>query len=401
MSAKKTYENEMINNVEWVKDIGNIDNSGNVSDVIGIDKNNLEDEMINNCSGMNLGDVGMMDIENKAKFLNNSNLQKVLEYYKKKSPEYPKNDENSDNYDTDSAIYKSEDKYYKNIHPLKECKEDSYKFLKKLCNSYSLPDHTDPAYMVMPRKCNLQGLVGLLDVCSVRNNPRSVNGTKCKDLSTEGENSECEKNKNCIIKNKQEGEKIISKECINYPGSESTEKGINNYLQRILPYDENLGENKGYGLCNNVKMDTMGVDGTIDIWQKMWNEHNESLNEIGNITKKFIENETGVLKKTLNLRRFYEDNLNSLNDINEKKTCYLLGKEYLGKNQEAADKNGCGKQLSLLTNNFLVSRSIPICIFEKSKIHGREKKIQRYIMITAIILGFLFFMYMGIMRKNN
>ena len=73
-------------------------------------------------------------IENKAKFLNNSNLQKVLEYYKKKSPEYPKNDENSDNYDTDSAIYKSEDKYYKNIRLIKKKKKTLISIISLIYN---------------------------------------------------------------------------------------------------------------------------------------------------------------------------------------------------------------------------------------------------------------------------
>ena len=320
MASKNTYEKELSNSLRWLKDPYNIDNSGNVADVIGIDKNNLENDMLNYCAGMNLGKVGLMNIKNNEEILKNENLKKVLEYYKKKTnSEYPKMDENSENYNSNTGSYKYEDKYYKNIHPLKECKEDSYKFMKKLCKSYSLPDHTDPAYMVMPRKCNLQGIVSLLDVCSVRNRRQPVTGNVCEKLSTEGEDNACEKNKDCLVENISENKKIISKKCINSPGTKSEEKGINNDLQRILPYDEDFGD-EGSGLCNNVKMDSMGVDGTINIWEKMWKDHNQSLDEIGKITEKFITNESSVLRQTLDLRKFYEDNLNEINEINKKKT---------------------------------------------------------------------------------
>ena len=400
MAAKKSYEKNLASSLRWVKNVNNIDNSGNVADIIGIDKNNLENDMLNYCAGMNLGKVGLMNLENNKTLLNNPNLKKILKYYKDKTDsEYPKTDESLENYNLNTGVYKSEDKYYKNVHPLKECKEDSYKFMKKLCKDYSLPDHTDPAYMVMPRKCNLQGITSLLDVCSVRNRSRPITGNECQKLSTEGEDNECEKNKECIIENISKNNKISSK-CINSPGTKKgeEEKGIDNELQRILPYNEVFGDDST-GLCNNVKMDSMGVDGSIAVWLEMWNNHNKSLDEIGKITEKFIENESSVLRKTLDLRKFYEDNLNKINEINKKKNCYVMGKKYLG-NQDNGIGDGCGESLGELTQNYLVSRSIPICILEKSKINSREKKIQTYIMITSIVLGFLFFMYMSIMRKK-
>lgn len=302
LSAKNKYREILKDKIRWVKDPNNIENENNFSNKIRVDKNNLENELITKCKSMHLGNFNDYQSHNTNNIISDENIKLVLNKYKlnaNTSNIYPKTNPNAGDYNKEYAIFTDEDTInYKNVHPFLECKEDSYKLFKKICHDYSLADNEDAAQLVMPRKCNLQGLRSLLE--------------ECKKKNKEGQGDQFS----------------------------------NNDLRNMLPYNLTTldeGEEKN-GLCNNVKIDSYSVDKTFEIWQKIWNEHSEDLDEVARISNMTIKNEKEYLDETEAARDNYIHSINKFEEINSKKNCYLQGKDFVGIGN-GSDGGDCGDQL--------------------------------------------------------
>ena len=204
----------------------------------------------------------------------------------------------------------------------------------------------------MPRKCNLQGLRSLLE--------------ECKKKNKEGQGDQFS----------------------------------NNDLRNMLPYNLTTldeGEEKN-GLCNNVKIDSYSVDKTFEIWQKIWNEHSEDLDEVARISNMTIKNEKEYLDETEAARDNYIHSINKFEEINSKKNCYLQGKDFVGIGN-GSDGGDCGDQLPYTSTSFINRNSIPKCLVEKDKINLFEQKVLNYLIIGCAVVFFLFFVYKFILKK--
>ena len=202
--------------------------------------------------------------------------------------------------------------------------------MQKICNDYSLPTDDDPTAYVLPRKCTI---------------------TDFKDLLYE-----------CDVKNQQE------------VGS-----GDDKELERILPY--NLETEEGNGLCNNVKMDTMGIDNTLKTWTKMWKQHNKSLDRIGTIVNNTLEIEKDYLTLKKDTMAIYEESLDKLDEINNKKNCALLGRTWSKVPNDPPDGTNCGEKLESNYKNKFIEKSLPVCMYNRNKFNMEYKKNMGYLKI--------------------
>ena len=119
-------------------------------------------------------------------------------------------------------------------------------------------------------------------------------------------------------------------------------------LYTIFVYLNTLDEEGNNGKCNNVKMDSMGIDNTLDTWAQMWSEHNQSVNNISRLVRNTMLTEDRYLSNKLAAMRIYEDSLNNLDEINNKKNCALLGRKYTGEPNDPPDGTNYAFEISTI-----------------------------------------------------
>ena len=172
-----TYQNEIKNlnpnnpqqYDKWLNSDGNDDNLLNVTAEISNKYKNINNELMTKCPKMKLGLNGVINNELRNSVIQDDLVNKVVDKYIEKSDEldlelfYDR--EQSENMN----IQNDDGEYYSNIHPLKECKYDSYKLLQQMCQDYSLPSDEDSTAFVLPKKCNITDLKNLIHECNIKN----------------------------------------------------------------------------------------------------------------------------------------------------------------------------------------------------------------------------------------
>jgi hypothetical protein len=358
--AYNTYEQEIRNlnrsnstiYDSWLNSETNDNNSRNVSLEISNKYKDINNELMTKCPMMKLGLNGIINPEIRQSVLDDDKVNRVINKYIENKDDLGLEIEYDPNQDNDNLYVDGE--YYSNIHPLKECKYDSYKLMERICQDYSLPLDDDPLAYVLPKKCSITDLKNLLSECDVRN--------------------------------VQE-----------VPGSTSDDE-----LERILPY--NLENEEGNtGKCNNVKMDTMGIDNTLDTWAQMWSEHNESVNRIARIVRNTMEIENEYLRTKTSTMSIYEDSLRNLDVINNKKNCALLGRKYNegGALNDPPDGTNCGDKLESEYKNLFIKKSLPICLYNRNKYNILYKKRMGYLKTGIGFLILFLIIYLLSKKMTN
>lgn len=346
-AAYNTYEEEIRNlNSEndsaydrWLNSETNDNNSRSVSLEISNKYKDINNELMTKCPMMKLGLNGVVNSEIIDNVINDSNVNSVINKYIENKDELGLDVNYNPDLQQDNINVNNE--YYSNIHPLSDCKYDSYKLMERICQDYSLPTDDDPLAYVLPRKCNITDLKYLLEECNT--------------------------------KNLQE-----------VPGSDPE-----NILERILPY--NLETEEGVsGKCNAVKMDTLGIDSTINTWSNMWRDHNASVNRIGQVVRDTLNMESEYFTKKRNLSEFYENSLINLDVINQKKNCALLGRTYTGVPNNPPDGTNCGPNLESHYKQLFIKKSLPVCMYSRNKFTlDYEKKMSYLKMGIGLLILFL------------
>lgn len=318
----------------WLKSEANDDNLKNVSNDLGNKYKNINNELMTKCPLMKLGLNGVINNDLRNTVIQDDLVNKVIDKYIENKDEFGL-EINYDRTKPENFNILDNGEYYSNLHPLKECKYDSYKLMEQICQDYSLPTDDDPTAFVLPKKCNITDLKTLINECNVKNQAE-VPGTTENDI-----------------------------------------------LERILPYNFEIEETTGK--CNNIKMDTLGLDNTVETWSRMWKEHNGSIERIGNLLNQTIVYEARYLKDKSKSIDIYETSLDTLDTINQKKNCALLGRTWTGLPNEPDDGTNCGEKLESNFKNLLVEKSVPVCMYNKNKFH---KKYQKYSGYLKMLIGF-------------
>jgi len=355
-AASNTYKSEIQklnpNNPDqyekWLNSEKNDDSLMKVTLNIYNKNKDINNELMTKCPMMKLGLNGLINNDLRDTVIKDDLVNKVINKYIEK-----KDDLGLEiNYDRDKDEeynIKHNGEYYSNLHPLKECKYDSYKLLERICQDYSLPTDDDPISFVLPKKCNITDLKNLINECNIKNIPE-------------------------------------------VPGEDE-----NDILERILPYTLELenedNEEETTGKCNNIKMDTLGIDNTIDTWSRMWVEHNKNLNQIGNIVNETMTYESKYLDAKKKSISIYEDSLKNIDEINSKKNCALLGRTYTGIPNEPDDGTNCGKKLERGFKNLFIEKSLPVCMYNRNKTDKKEKTYMGYLKIGIFFLILFLIIY--------
>jgi hypothetical protein len=348
-AAGLKYRGELKDHQGWLDDVKNDDNvnntARNLSNIIK-DENN---ELLTNCPMMKLGLNGIINENQRQNILNDPLVNKVVNKYIENKERFNLEIEYDEN-DNNEYIQNSNGEYYTNIHPLKECKKDSYDLVRKICRDYSLPMEDDPSAFVLPKKCNLMHLKRLINECNVknRNTPDGAQGDSEQEI-----------------------------------------------LKRILPYEFEEEE----GVCNNVRMDTMGVDNTFNTWTKMWKNHNESVENIGNMLQSQMIYEAKYLTNKTAAQEFYEETLVDLDIINNKKNCALLGRQFTG--IPSGDGTNCGDKLADGLRINFIEKSLPVCLYKKNKFKADYENYINYIIYAMAFIFIFFIIYFAIKKFSN
>lgn len=354
-AAYNKYEEEIksLNDTaynDWLYSETNDDNVRNVSLDISNKYKDLNNELMTKCPMMKLGINGIMNEEIREQVINDPKVNKVINKYIENKERlgldinYDDRPDSSDNLLVDGE-------YYSNIHPLKECKPDSYKLMQKICNDYSLPTDDDPLAYVLPRKCTVTDFKDLLYECDLKNQPEIGSGD--------------------------------DKE-----------------LERILPFNLETEEGNS-GSCNNIKMDTLGLDNTRETWNQMWKQHNKSLDRIGTIVNNTLEIEDAYLTKKKETMKIYEDSLDKLDDINNKKNCALLGRTWTGVPNDPPDGTNCGEKLETNYKNLFIEKSLPVCMYNRNKFNIEHEKRMGYLKIGIGFVILFLIIYLVSKKMTN
>lgn len=84
-----------------------------------------------------------------------------------------------------------------------------------------------------------------------------------------------------------------------------------------------------------------------------------------------------------------------LNEINSKKNCALLGRQWTGVPNNPPDGTNCGEKLESQFKKSIVSESVPVCLYKKNIVENKYNNYINYLQkgIMFLILFLIIFLW--------